>query len=499
MALFAPGVAQGALGAMEYQRQTDIDKQLAAQRKQAMDYQAYQMETSRAQEAARLRNAEQAGSLLTPPPPVTQTPSPGQSSQPMQPPGMRPPAPPMFTQGQGMGQQPPPQMMTPGAQQAMQPQPQPIPPYRSLNGQQGMPQPNPQARGDAQPPGAPPPVGGTGMGQPSAPAQSPVGMLEQLITRMDQQGIPPADRVGVLAQLSPILKENASEQLMQMREQGVQFSQQMKNLELMLKEANLKRLEGADAARIAQGDKRLEQGQERINLKKGAGAGGGAADGKSPTDAMDAMAWQYLDTRTLPYRKGKGGANDPNTQVIQRATEIAKSLGKSVEEMAAMPAEFKSSAQSLAANQKIISTIEPYNEMVKKNGQILKDLSRQAVSTGSPWVNQKLNWLKTHPTSDPVQTKMLAQMVMFQAEAARVVQSNPNLAGQLTDTARGELEKVINGDMSAETIASVVDLLSADGDRRVSALYDQNAKLKGSLHGKSAGGGGSANDPLGIR
>ena len=126
----------------------------------------------------------------------------------------------------------------------------------------------------------------------------------------------------------------------------------------------------------------------------------------------------------------------------------------------------------------------------RKFADILKDLANKATSTSSPWANHTVNYLKTHPTSDPDQTKFLAQMLVFQSEAARVI-SNPRLVGALTDSARQELQHVINGDMSASTIGHVVDLLVADGDRRVKALRDQGNKTRSGIRDTAGGGGGA--------
>ena len=485
MALFAPGVAQGVLQAQDAMRQQAEQAQLMAQRKQVMQYQAWQMNQAKQAESDRMRYVQQAGQMLTPPPVAPQTPSPGQSSQPMQPPGMQPPG----MQPPGMGQPQAPQMVTPGMQQTMGQAKPPIPPYRSLNGQpQGMPQPNPQAT----PPGAPPPVGDT------APKQSPVGMLEQMIAKMDAQGIPPEDRVGVLTQLSPFLKDAASEELMRMREQGMQMTGQMKELKFLLDQEAEARKGAKDLRQGDQADQRIAQGAERLELlKKKASAGVASGASSGLTDAGMKLAEEFIrNGLPLPGGWSKQGMSRGNAILNRMAEDEAGGAGSGT--VATDRATVKSEGAALTQNTKDVAVIEPYNQMVKTNGNVLKGLAEKATLTGSPWANQSINYLKTHPSSDPDQTKFLAQMLVFQSEAARVI-SNPRLVGALTDSARQELQHIVNGDMSASTIGSVVDLLVADGDRRVAALKQQGASVKSNLKSAGSGGKGAENDPLGIR
>ena len=473
MPVFAPGIWQGVNQSMALDQQKAQQARENAWKQQQADMQRTLFEQAQS-DRARQRDAQQSigqslGAMYPQAPsPVAPPPMPGQPSVPM------------FSQGQG--QQMPPQGIqgvAPGMGMSP-PQKQPVPPYRSMaqmtgpgaaqTPQQGMGQPSPMA---------PPPV------QTSQP-QGGGDLLGQLVQGFRKDNVPPDQWGDRIEALSPILKLKAQEELDALKAQGMGTNMMVKQLQLALSEAR-------EADRVRHEGVMEKQGQDRINLKgkKGAGDGEGVGGGagkpldQKRQDALDDMAWKYIETNNLPYRKGKGGQGDPNTAIITRAGEIARSLKMSPQELAAQPAQFKANAQALNQNTKSIASIEPFNDMVKKNGQILKDLSAAAKGTGSPWANKSLNWLSTHPSSDPAQSKMLGQMLLFQSEVAKVTQ-NPNLTGQLTDTARAEVQKVINGEMSPETIGQMVDLLSADGDRRVASLYDQQAKLQGKLTGKGA-------------
>ena len=492
MAIFAPGVAQGALGAMEYSRQADIDKQLAAQRKQAMEYQAYQMETSRAQEAARLRNAEQAGALLTPPPPVAQTPSPGQSSQPMQPPGMRPPAPPMFSQGQGMGQQPP-QMVTPGAQQAMQPpQPQPIPPYRSLAQQgQGMPQPNPQARGDMQPPGAPPPVGGTPMAPAAAPKQSPVGMLEQLIARMDQQGVPAADRIGVLAQLSPIIKENANEQLLQMREKGIEMTAQMRELKLMLDQEKEMRLAGEGQRRLAQGDKRIELSSQRLQVARQKAAAGAAPQATEMSDPEVARIfydrWK-LDNASPPFAMGDKAGRNAWLKAVAKFAKEDKLRGGDI---AASQGAYKGDISTFRQLDQKLAAIEGQTGALSKVDDKITPLFKKLNNSfGGQWGNQKINdfTAKYGDNTDLQTLKVLASTYGREYQKA-VTGAGSN--AQMLATHKEDADAMLNGNMPIGMVMGAIEGMKIDVKAMRDSLSDEKNITKSRMGGSDGAGAAS--------
>ena len=462
------------------QQKAQLARENALKQQQA-DMQRSMFEQQQADRARQTRAQESIGTSLGAMYP--------QTPPPVQPPMPGTPSVPMFSQGQG--QQMPPQgiqPVAPGMGLSPPPQTQQIPPYRAMSQMTGpgTPQTPQQGMGQITSMTPPPPV--ASQGQPQGQPQGGGDLLGQLVQGFRKDNVPPAEWGSRIEALSPILKLKAQEELDALKAQGMAQNATIKMLDLALKQSQFEEKKNLDKSVI---DKNEAQAKKAGRGAAGEGGGAmGASTGKpldaKRQDAMDAMAWKYIDTGAVPYRKGKGGANDPNTEVISRAAEIARSLHMTMQELAAQPAAFKAAAQALAQNTKNISTIEPYNDMVKKNGEVLKQLSAQAVGSGSPWANKTLNWLKTHPSSDPAQTKMLGQMTLFQTEVARITQGSPSLMGVLSDSARSEIQHVINGDMSPETIGQMVDLLSQDGDRRVQSLYDQQTKLQGKLTGKGA-------------
>ena len=502
MALFAPGVAQGVLQAQDAMRLQAEQQQAAAQRKQTMDYQSWLMNQAKQQQADQQRYVTGAGRLLTPPPVAPQTPSPGQSSQPMQPPGMQPPAaPPMFSQGQGMGQPQAPQMVAPVMQQTMGQSNPPIPPYRSLNGQpQGMPQPNPQAT----PPGAPPPVGDT------APKQSPVGMLEQMIAKMDAQGIPPEDRVGVLTQLSPFLKDAASEEMMRMREQGVQITGRLKELEYELKKEKEEREGRKDQRQGDQADTRLAQGQERIDKKNSrAGAGGDTGGANIGTLAAPSETVQNLAADLIAGRK-KGDILVSRGKVSASEFDAARNLAMKQLMDSGMDRVSASNALATGASNRVAldmtlrdrvknkTAVDQYARQVEDQMKLVDDTLASSGLNTPKILNTKINALRSSMSSE--QLAALRPVIAGLAREVQKLTTAPTSNAQLHVTATSIYDKIINEDMSiAEARAAMKSLQKEivisrnQADKTVDVLQD-NLKNVDARGEKPAAGGASGGD-----
>ena len=508
MALFAPGVAQGAISAMDYQRQTDIDKQLAAQRKQQMDYQAYQMETSRAQQAAQLQqrqaDASAWGNYGAPPSAAPQTPSPGQSSQAMQPPGMRPPAPPMFTQGQGAGQQPPPQMFTQGAQQVMQPQTPQVPgPYRTLGQQdQGMPTPNPQARGDAAPAGAPPAV------QSAPPQQQPAGMtLDNLIASFKKptpdfpNGIPKEYWSALIKERMPMLEY-----------QDRQRAAALVERRLTDTEAKTAAAEAAKAPTMRTRVDGTQEIQEQWNAatkswdKIGAGprfakqvgpAGGGAGAGGAPGKVDESIAAQLATgqpmSQVIPgYGKEavamRKAGRDGAIKTIMEQTGMSRA--EAGVELAARTVEFasgKTSDSKLAIMEG--GTRQAVKQLDYNVDQVNEDLKKLKSSDILPVVNAVARGVEKWD-GDPAYSALFFHMAAAATESARILAGGQGSVAQLHQGAMEEAQKWANVNMTPAQWGAVSKAMKEEGQARLDTYSD--ARRSGRVGHKDEAGAGAS-------
>lgn len=140
----------------------------------------------------------------------------------------------------------------------------------------------------------------------------------------------------------------------------------------------------------------------------------------------------------------------------------------------------KANVAALNKNTGAIAAIEPFANMLDQNIDILKGLAQKAVPTGSKFANKTVNWIRQNAGDNPDTADMLAQMLFVQTEAARVI-ANPNLVGAITNSARAELQHVVDGDMPIDSMVRVLDRIKNDGHRRISELKITNEKLKGTI------------------
>ena len=185
MALFAPGTWAGINASVDRTRQNAVDAQNKAAQKQAMDYQAWQMQQQRQQaDQAQAADANAMRGMRQAPPPVAAMPQ-----------GPMPPAP-------GQASQP--------AQQAPTASPgsPPVPAYRSLaqQGQQQQPPAQPQG------PSAPPPVQ-------SAQPQQQGYSLESVMANLDRAGLSDADQFRALQKAMPFIQESDRQRAAQLAQQ----------------------------------------------------------------------------------------------------------------------------------------------------------------------------------------------------------------------------------------------------------------------------------------
>jgi hypothetical protein len=229
--------------------------------------------------------------------------------------------------------------------------------------------------------------------------------------------------------------------------------------------------QSATMERIKQREEEARQRREERKAQLAQSTGGGIS-----ADAIKMMADRYRLEGPEGLRALSAFDKTTRRAVIEQATKDALAAGGDGAGMAKDAAAFKADKAALNAITKDIAAIRPYHDMLEGNAQILKELGAKLSRTDSPWANKTLNYLQTHPTSDPDVTEYLAQMRLVQTESARVI-NNPRLVGQLTDTARKEIENIVNGDMAIETTNRVVDRLLNDATRRITAMENEQARL----------------------
>ena len=217
--------------------------------------------------------------------------------------------------------------------------------------------------------------------------------------------------------------------------------------------------------------------------------------GDSRDAVLEAQAWRLIDYNQYPYRKGKGGPNDPNYAVTQKATEIAKQFGMTVQELSVQSATFKADAQSYAFQTKKLDAIEgtmssfhnninTWNsiaegqtpalgkEEFEKLGQKLKKIDFSDVKT--------LNDVKLkvqREFGDPAVAAYMVAAATVAVDYARIMQGTQSVAS-LTEGNRQEAFDLVAAGLAPESRKAIIATLVSDSEGQVKGAKDQLGKIK---------------------
>jgi len=448
---------------------------------------------------------------------MPQAPAPGASSLPLMPPGQQPgpanvqtaaapaPAPPMgapmagpppwiagnFPPGTMTGTAPSPQAalammraLDRGGQKAaigVQPPPSGWRPSPAAPPALGGPAPAP-AQGGADASGIPSPPG---MGPPGAGDQGDGGMIPaRIINPMEEagklvkQGMTPEEAGKTALAMLPVWEQMNKSAITQFTEQSRIAREVIAFRNAKLREAREKRV--AEQAEAREG--RLERREDRLEQPKDtAGRRGAGAPpiGLTP-EGVELAARQYLKDGRMPSLGFDSGSK---RAILDRAGQIEKEEGGEFGQVPGARAEFHANSLALNNITKDLTAIRPFADMLDTNAGILKTLAAKVAKTDTRYANKTLNWLGQNVTGDADVAEFLAQMRFVQTEAARVL-NNPRLVGQLTDTARHEMEGVVDGTLSLDQTNRVIDRILQDSKNRIGAMEKQRTGLAKTLRGE---------------
>jgi hypothetical protein len=220
----------------------------------------------------------------------------------------------------------------------------------------------------------------------------------------------------------------------------------------------------------------LANTQQRTAAQYGAP---GQLPGGLSQEAVDNAAAYYILNGRLPIGMARIGPAAINA-IQNRAGEMTTKAGMTPEEFAAAGPVTRQKLGALLQLEKMRNGVQAYEAMLDKNVEILKELSAKVNRSDSPYFNKGVLWLEQNAAGDPDVAEYLFQVRTVQTEAARIL-SNPNLTGQLTDTATQELAQVFGANLNHDQIVRVAERAQADARNRSKSLDNQSAKLIGEV------------------
>lgn len=169
--------------------------------------------------------------------------------------------------------------------------------------------------------------------------------------------------------------------------------------------------------------------------------------------------------------------------VINRAATLTPEDMARIEaggyDIAGAAADYKANVNSLKTLQTQRDAIGAFEQTAQKNIQNFLGVAGQVVDTGIPLLNTPTRW-----AAGALGSKAQAQYGAVRQEAiseiAKIVQ-NPNLMGQLSDSARKEVEAFSPSNATLGQTIAVMKILSQGMDNRAKSLDDQIATIRGRM------------------
>lgn len=212
-----------------------------------------------------------------------------------------------------------------------------------------------------------------------------------------------------------------------------------------------------------QGAQRIALEQQRINQE---GENNQATPTLSP-EGLNLTAHQYAMTGQLPpMGMGKQGAA-VRTAIINKAADIYKGL-----DLPTQVAAYKANQQSLTKLQGQRDAMGAFEQTALKNLDQFLDTAGKVVDTGSPLINKPLRSLSGALMGSPEMSAYDTARRTVIPEFAKIL-ANPGLSGQLSDSARKEVEAVVSGDATLKQTLAAAKILKTDAANRRTSYDDQ--------------------------
>jgi hypothetical protein len=195
-------------------------------------------------------------------------------------------------------------------------------------------------------------------------------------------------------------------------------------------------------------------------------------------EAIDLVAEATLRNPQLMnnYLSRSGMGNQRNRNLVtERQAQILKENGTTPDRIASIQANVKAHSQAIAQNQKAVSSLKAFESVVQNNGQRLNELLAKIPDTGIPLGNALTRGAKYNlGDADVAEFRQVLQN--FQTETARIVAGHPQLLGNVTDTARKEIESIVNGNMTVAQTKRIVQRLMFESKVREQGFMDSMAE-----------------------
>lgn len=199
------------------------------------------------------------------------------------------------------------------------------------------------------------------------------------------------------------------------------------------------------------------------------------------TDAgLDAAATAFAKTGQLPALGNRDQTATLKTKIINRAAELNPNL-----DTVANKADIDANRASLTQATKLKDALTSFENTALKNMGILESSAKKILDSGSPLLNRPLRTIDEKLLGNTELPVYRAARQIVVNEVAKLT-NNPNLTGQLSDTARHEIESLLPAEMTLAQLMKLLPTLRQDMKNRTSSIDEQISAIRKRIGGTSS-------------
>jgi hypothetical protein len=206
--------------------------------------------------------------------------------------------------------------------------------------------------------------------------------------------------------------------------------------------------------------------------------GGGDAGGLSEAALDQAADAVKSGAKISEVTRGQGkNATATATRIMNRVAEKYPDF-----KLASAQSDLKADSGSLNTLQKSRDQVAAFENTAGKNLDQFLATAKKVVDSGSPLINQPIRGLALKLSGNPDQAAFNTARQVAVTEIAKVL-SNPGLSGQLSDSARHEVQDLIGPNATLAQIYSAAKILKADMKNRGDSMDSEIKAIKGRISG----------------
>lgn len=221
-------------------------------------------------------------------------------------------------------------------------------------------------------------------------------------------------------------------------------------------------------------------GMQQYHKPAAAGAAAGPKQALSPDALDDAVVDVLADpNRMRQYASFGQSGQDLRVAINNAKAAKLKDIGMTEQEVIRQQAVAKGQIKSVGDLIPMQNAVAAYETLARGNGERALELINKVNTTGIPALNSAKR-LGEQASGNPDAAELMSVLQTYQTEVARII-ANPRLVGQLTDTARHEVQNIVPANMTPPQAKRVISRLNFEFGLRQKGINDAIEQAKSGM------------------